>query len=76
MFIKILIIDFQIFNSHSFCQHQTKEACAVYITSYLKVVGYPKKKCNNSNTLYSVKPLYNLSFFGLKISYVFKYKEA
>ena len=37
-----------------------KKRALCYITSYLKVVGYPIKECNNSHTLYSVKPLHNL----------------
>ena len=70
--------DFKPLNKYAFRQHQAKEACAV---SYHIVLEGPEKtrktKCNNSNTLYSVKPLYNpLFYFGLKISQVLKYKEA
>ena len=55
-----------------------KKRALCYITSYLKVLRKTRnKECNNSNTLYSVKPLYDLpSLLNLKISQVLKYKGS
>ena len=55
-----------------------KKRALCYITSYLKVLRKTHdKECNNSHTLYSVKPLYDLLYhFNLKISQVLKYKGS
>lgn len=42
--------------------------------SYLKVVGNPEYRCNNSSPRYMRENHYALLVFRLKISYVFKYK--
>ena len=42
--------------------------------SYLKVVGNPEYRCNNSSPRYMRENHYAILVFRLKISYVFKYK--
>ena len=42
--------------------------------SYLKVVGNPEYRCNNSSSRYIRENHYAILVFRLKISYVFKYK--
>ena len=42
--------------------------------SYLKVVGNPEYRCNNSSPRFMRENLYAILVFRLKISYVFKYK--
>ena len=43
--------------------HQTKEACAVYVTSYLKVLGKPVKQNGITAHALGVKPLSNPLFY-------------
>ena len=73
------MFDYQFTNFHFGAMLLDKKKRALcYITSYLKVLRKTRnKECNNSNTLYSVKPLYDLpSLLNLKISQVLKYKGS